>query len=203
MGFDLTKSDLCPSFHQRPYREGSRLGQKSLVLDMRVKFKTLQGQVDMLYGRRLEFERERLKTLETQLIQEVNGLRQDRAAIVVKVVPHVATKLVPSDEMGLLVICLSKAAFLYGRCTALEEVAALKEPFELEKMPGYCPLSKKEFDRAGYDLANASYPFLAEVTTNPYAPLEVLLSKKPKSLRAKPISLKSKPLSLQAHDQAL
>nr|GFA27677.1 hypothetical protein [Tanacetum cinerariifolium] len=34
-------------------------------------------------------------------------------------------------------------------CATLEEVAALKEPFKLEKMPSYSSLSKKEFDRAG------------------------------------------------------
>nr|GEW56297.1 transposase, mutator type [Tanacetum cinerariifolium] len=88
-------------------------------------------------------------------------------------------------------------------CATLEEVAALKEPFKLEKMPSYSSLSKKEFDRAGDDLANASYAFLAEVTTGPYAHLEVLPLKKLKLLRAKPISSKSKPSSLQAYDQAL
>nr|GEU28900.1 hypothetical protein [Tanacetum cinerariifolium] len=109
----------------------------------------------------LEFERERLKTSKTKLIQEVDGLRQDRAAVV---------------QLFSMV------------CAALEEVATLKEPFKLKKMPGYRSFSKKEFDRADNDLANASYPFLAEVTTCPYAPLEVLLSKKLKSLRVKPIS---------------
>ncbi|GJV76593.1 hypothetical protein Tco_1508177 [Tanacetum coccineum] len=56
-----------------------------LVLEMRSKIETLQG--------------ERLKSSETQLLQEIDGLRQDRAAVVAKVVPHVATKLVRSDEV--------------------------------------------------------------------------------------------------------
>ncbi|GJX94382.1 hypothetical protein Tco_0348968 [Tanacetum coccineum] len=104
-------------------------------------------------------------------------------------------------RMGLLVAWLAKVALFYGKCVAFEEVAALKEPFELEKMYGYRHLSKKEFDQAGDNLATASYPFLAEVIADPYSPLEKLLSKRPKSLRAKPIFSKSKPSSLKAHDQ--
>ncbi|GKF16153.1 hypothetical protein Tco_0061071, partial [Tanacetum coccineum] len=47
----------------------------------------------------LESKKERLKSSETHLQQETNGLRQDRADVVSKVVPHVATELVHSDEM--------------------------------------------------------------------------------------------------------
>nr|GEV12559.1 hypothetical protein [Tanacetum cinerariifolium] len=134
---------------------------------------------------------------------ELDGLRQDKAARVAKVVPYVATKLVHSNEMGLLVSWLAKAPLFHDRCTTLEEVAAMKEPFKLKKMPRYRHLSKKEFVQAGDNLATDSYPFISEVIADPYTPLEVLLSKKPKSLQAKIISLKSKPLSLQARDQAL
>ncbi|GKF23128.1 hypothetical protein Tco_0075450 [Tanacetum coccineum] len=129
---------------------------------------------------------------------EVDGLRQDRVAVVAKVVPHVATQLVRSDEMGLLVARLAKAALFHGNYLALEEVAALREPFKLEKMPGYRPLSKKEFDQADDNLATASYPFLSKATVDPYSPLEVLLSKKPKSLRVKHAPSRSKPSSLKA-----
>ncbi|GKC59967.1 hypothetical protein Tco_1087565, partial [Tanacetum coccineum] len=55
-----------------------------------------------------------------------------------------------------------KAFMFRGRCTVFKEVANLKEPFVLEKWPGYHPSSKEEFDRAGDDLANASYPFLVD-----------------------------------------
>ncbi|GJW64856.1 hypothetical protein Tco_0116740 [Tanacetum coccineum] len=94
----------------------------------------------------LESEKERLKSFETQLSQEIDGLRQDRADVVSKVIPHVATKLIRSDEMGLLVARLAKAAMFRGRRTTFEEVADLKEPFDLEKMHGYHSSSKKEFD---------------------------------------------------------
>nr|GEZ61240.1 hypothetical protein [Tanacetum cinerariifolium] len=58
----------------------------------------------------------------------------------------------------------------------------------------------KEFDQAGDNLATASYPFQAEAIADPYAPLEVLLSKKSKSLHAKPAPLKSSPSSSKSLD---
>nr|GEY93961.1 reverse transcriptase domain-containing protein [Tanacetum cinerariifolium] len=200
MGFDLTKSKLCPSFCRRPHREGSGssyggfpycyaglythsftlskkhkayvelekkcndalqdLDKNPLVLDMRAEIETLQRQVDRLHGeyKRLILEEKKLKTSETQLIHEVDGLRQDRVAVVVKVVPHVATKLIPGDEMGLLIVYLSKTDLFYGRCTTLEEVAALKEPFKLEKMPGY----RKNHQGWVYELAQVVW---AHMTT--------------------------------------
>ncbi|GJX73664.1 hypothetical protein Tco_0312259 [Tanacetum coccineum] len=150
------------------------LDKNHLVLDMRYEIETLQRQVDRLHGEYsrlvleekkwvnyeqtlsilrskvegLENERERLKSSKTQLLHEIDRLRQDRAVVVSKVVPHVATKLVRSDEMGLLVARLVKAAMFYGRCTSFEEVAVLKKPFDLEKMYGYRSSSKKEFDQA-------------------------------------------------------
>ncbi|GJV44137.1 hypothetical protein Tco_1428673 [Tanacetum coccineum] len=109
-------------------------------------------------------------------------MRQDRATVVAKVFPHMAMELIRSDEMGFLVSRLVKAAMFYGRRTTFEEVAALKEPFGLEKMYGYRSSSEKEF----------------EATADPYASLEVLLSKKTKSLHAKPALSTSNPSSSKA-----
>nr|GEU34304.1 hypothetical protein [Tanacetum cinerariifolium] len=86
---------------------------------------------------------------------------------------------------------LVKASIIYGRCATFEEIAELKRPFVLEEKPGYRPSSNKEYDRAGNDLADASYPFLAELTVDPYASVEQLLSKKPQSLRSKLLFLKA------------
>ncbi|GKC24799.1 hypothetical protein Tco_1026949 [Tanacetum coccineum] len=122
----------------------------------------------------------------------------DRVVVVSKVVPHVAIKLVPSNEIGLLVSIIVKAIMFQGRCTAFEEVADLKEPFVLEKVHSYRPSSGKEFDEAGDDLATASYPFIAEATADPYATVEQLFSKNLKSIRMKPIPSHSKPSSLNA-----
>ncbi|GKB24501.1 hypothetical protein Tco_0863902 [Tanacetum coccineum] len=64
----------------------------------------------------LESERERLKAFEIQVLQEIDSLRQDKAAIVSKVVPNTTMKLVHSDEMGVLVSRLVRAAIIHGRC---------------------------------------------------------------------------------------
>ncbi|GJS91672.1 hypothetical protein Tco_0774308 [Tanacetum coccineum] len=113
---------------------------------------------------------------------EVDSLRHDRAVVALRVILDAVMKLIHSDEMGVLIARLVKASIIYGRCTAFEEVAELKKPFVLEEMSGYCPSSKKEYDQAGNDLANASYPFLAELTADPHAYVEQLLSKKPQLL---------------------
>ncbi|GJU03107.1 hypothetical protein Tco_1113445 [Tanacetum coccineum] len=154
------------------------LEKNPLVLDMHSEIETLQGQVDRLH--------------------EVNSLRQDRADVVSKVVPYVATELVRSDEMGLLVARLIKAAMFRGRCMTFEEVAALNKPFVLEKMPCYRSSSKKGFDQAGDDLAIASYPFVTKAVADPYATVEQLILKKPKSLCTKPALSHSKPSSSKA-----
>ncbi|GKE69110.1 hypothetical protein Tco_1527182 [Tanacetum coccineum] len=146
----------------------------------------------------LESKMERLKSSEVQLLQEIDSLRQDRADVVSKVIPHVATKLIRSDRMGLLVARLVKAAMFHGRCTTYEEVANLKEPFILKKMPGYRTSSRKEFDQAGDYLATASHPFITKATADSYAIVEQLLSKKLRSLYTKPTLSYSKPSSLKA-----
>ncbi|GJV88430.1 hypothetical protein Tco_1532368 [Tanacetum coccineum] len=46
------------------------------------------------------------------------------------------------------------------RCAAFEEVAGMKEPFDLEKVRGYRPSYKKEHTKADNDLANATFPYL-------------------------------------------
>ncbi|GKB70098.1 hypothetical protein Tco_0931510 [Tanacetum coccineum] len=210
-----TAESLGRKTHQKSRKD---LDKNPLVMNMRVEIENLQGQVDKLHGeyRRLvleekkwgnyeqplfvlhskveglETEMKRLKKSESQLLQEIDGLKQDRVTVVVKVVPHVATELVRSYKIGLLIARLVKTTHVHGRCTTFEEVADLKEPFELEKMHGYRHLSKKEFDQASDNLATASYSFLAEATADPYAPLDTLLSKRPKSLHAKPAPSQSK-----------
>ncbi|GJS14877.1 hypothetical protein Tco_0409349 [Tanacetum coccineum] len=151
-----------------------------LVADIRTEIETLQGHVDGLH-----IECTRL---------EMDALKQDMASVVAKVVPDASTKLIRSDEMGMLVANLVKASIIYGRCAAFKEVAKPKEPFIMEKMAGYRPFSKQVYDQAGDDLVNASYPFLSKYVNDPYASLEQLLSKKPESLRSKPSYVKAKRL---------
>ncbi|GJW14799.1 hypothetical protein Tco_0018932 [Tanacetum coccineum] len=118
------------------------------------------------------------------VVAHIDSLRQDRAAIVTKVIPDAAMKLVHSDEMGVLITKLVRASIIHSRCATFEEVAKLNEPFILEKMPEYHTSSKEEYDQARDDLANASYSFLFDFTSNPYAYVEQMLSKKPRSLRS-------------------
>ncbi|GKC55817.1 hypothetical protein Tco_1083415 [Tanacetum coccineum] len=72
---------------------------------------------------------------------EIETLQGD--ALVTKVIPHMATELIRSDEVGLLVARLVKTAIFRGRCINFQEVATLKEPFTLEKMLGYRSSSEK------------------------------------------------------------
>ncbi|GKC37094.1 hypothetical protein Tco_1049478, partial [Tanacetum coccineum] len=113
---------------------------------------------------------------------EIDNLKQDKVAVISKVISNAAMKLVRSDDLGVLIAKLVRASIIYGRCQAFEEVAVIKEPFVLEKMSGYRPSSKEEYDQAGDALANASYPFLAKYVINPYVSLEQVLSNKPPSL---------------------
>ncbi|GJS88574.1 hypothetical protein Tco_0771210 [Tanacetum coccineum] len=196
------------------------LDKNPLVFDMRTEIKSLQGQVDGLHSEYsrlileekkwvdyeqtrsslrekiegIESEKERLKSSKIQFLQEIDSLKQDRADVVSKVIPNAAMKLIRNDDLGVLIAKLVRSSIIYGRCQAFEEVAAMEEPFVLEKMSGYRPSSKEEYDQAGDALANASYPFLAEYVANPYASLEQLLSKKPSLLRPTFSRSHSKPL---------
>ncbi|GJT01061.1 hypothetical protein Tco_0822230 [Tanacetum coccineum] len=66
---------------------------------------------------------------------------------------------------------------------AFEEVANMKEPFDLTKVKGYRPSYKQELTMTGNKFATATFPYLADVVTDPYASVETLLSKKPRVLQ--------------------
>ncbi|GJX03587.1 hypothetical protein Tco_0189503 [Tanacetum coccineum] len=170
------------------------LDKNPLVSDMRSEIEALQSQTlsilrDRVEG--LESEGKSLRASDIQLLQEVDSLRQDRATVVARVIPDATMKLIHSDEMGVLIARLVKASIIHGRCASFEEVAKLKNPSILEEMPGHRPSSKEEYDQAGNDLPDASYPLLAELTADPHASVEQLLSKKPQSLQSKHLFLKA------------
>ncbi|GKA97830.1 hypothetical protein Tco_0825724 [Tanacetum coccineum] len=147
------------------------LEKNPLVSDMHVEIKDLQGQVDGLHSEYsrlileekkwacyeqimsslrakiegIESERERLKSSEIKLLQEIDSLKQDRSVVVSKVVPDAAMKLIRSDDLGVLIAKLVRSSIIYGRCQAFEEVAAMEEPFVLENTSGYRPSSKEEY----------------------------------------------------------
>ncbi|GKF22645.1 hypothetical protein Tco_0074967, partial [Tanacetum coccineum] len=174
------------------------LDKNPLVSNMRAEIKTLQSRVNGLHSEysrlilevkkwtnyeqtlstlhakveSLKSKGKRLRASKIQLLQKVDSLRQDRPAVVARVIPDAAIKLIRSDEMGVLITRLVKASIIHGRCAAFEEVSELNKPFVLEEMPGYRPSSKEEYDRAGNDLADSSYPFLAELTVDLRASVE-------------------------------
>ncbi|GJR56623.1 hypothetical protein Tco_1407144 [Tanacetum coccineum] len=111
--------------------------------------------------------------IESQLRQEVEDVKHDTAKVVSMVISYIAVKLVHSDEMVKLVGRISTTAIVYRRYAALEEVTKMKEPFDLTK-----------FLATGHP------------TPDPSTPIEVLHSKKPKSLCRSAPSKKSAPSKL-------
>ncbi|GKF10848.1 hypothetical protein Tco_0048774, partial [Tanacetum coccineum] len=130
----------------------------------------------------LEAEKARFKVVEVALRKEVEELKQDMREVVLKVVPYAAMELVHGDNMGSLVGKLVSSAIVYRRCRDFEQVADIKEPFDLSKMKGYRSSYKKDHTQASNDLATTTFPWLDEFMVDPSAPIEALLSKKPPTL---------------------
>nr|GEW46318.1 putative reverse transcriptase domain-containing protein [Tanacetum cinerariifolium] len=91
-----------------------------------------------------EAEKARLEAVEASLHREVGELKQDKRDVVSKVLPYAAMELVHSDELGRLVGTLVFSAITYGCYRAYEQVATMKEPFNLSKAKGYRSSYKKE-----------------------------------------------------------
>ncbi|GJW92530.1 hypothetical protein Tco_0170083 [Tanacetum coccineum] len=100
---------------------------------------TLESKVDSLKAKKAKLE-----AVEASLHREVEELKQDRKDVVLKVVPYAAMELVHSDELGRVVGTLVSSTITYGRCRVYEQVAAMKEPFDLSKAKGYRSSYKKE-----------------------------------------------------------
>ncbi|GKG47374.1 hypothetical protein Tco_0506859, partial [Tanacetum coccineum] len=91
----------------------------------------------------MEAEKARLEAVKASLRREVEELKKDRRDVVSKVIPYAAMELVHSDELGRLIGMLVSSAITYERCRAYEQVAAMKEPFDLSKAKGYRTSYKK------------------------------------------------------------
>ncbi|GKD78487.1 hypothetical protein Tco_1341108 [Tanacetum coccineum] len=87
------------------------LHEKIAVLLGEVSLSTLDSKVASLEAAKASFR------------QDLENAKLDRAKVVSKVVPYIATELVQSDDMGKLVVKLVSSAIFYGRCQALEELA--------------------------------------------------------------------------------
>ncbi|GJT72743.1 hypothetical protein Tco_1032029 [Tanacetum coccineum] len=148
--------------------------EKNPTAGYQVSLLTLESKVASL-----EAKKTRLETIEASLWQEVDDVKRDRMEMLSKVVPYATLELVHNDELGSLVSKLVSFVVFYKRCTAFEQVAEMKEPFDLSKVKGYCPLYKKEHTQPSNDLATITFLFISEFVADPSALIEVLLSKKP------------------------
>nr|GEY61206.1 hypothetical protein [Tanacetum cinerariifolium] len=84
---------------------------------------------------------------------------------------------------------LMSSSIMYGRCRAFEQVASMKEPFDLSKVKGYRSSYKKDHTQASNDLSIATFPWLDEFVVNPSSPIEALLSNSPKTCSFKDSNL--------------
>nr|GEV35729.1 hypothetical protein [Tanacetum cinerariifolium] len=130
----------------------------------------------------LEAKKVSLKDIEVSLRKEVEEVKQDMRDVVSKFIPYGAIELVHSDDMGSLIDRLVSSLILYERCRVYEQVADMKDPFDLSKVKGYRSSYKKDHTRASNDLATATFPWLDKFVVDPPAHIEALLSKKPQSL---------------------
>nr|GEX14049.1 hypothetical protein [Tanacetum cinerariifolium] len=147
------------------------------MIVLREKVTVLQGEV-----------KEHKASLERMLleIQKWAGYQVSLSTLESKVASLEAEKVkleATRASLRKFVVKLASASVFYGRCPALEEVAKMKEPFDLSKVKGYRSTYNKEYIKAGNDLANSTFPFLSEIVADPSAPIKVLLLKKPQSLQ--------------------
>nr|GEX08622.1 hypothetical protein [Tanacetum cinerariifolium] len=82
----------------------------------------------------LKDKKAKLEATKGSFHQEVENVKLDRVEVVSKVVPYVAMELVQSDYMGKLVTKLVSSAIFFRRCHAFEDVATVKENFDLTKI---------------------------------------------------------------------
>nr|GEU54317.1 retrotransposon protein, putative, Ty1-copia subclass [Tanacetum cinerariifolium] len=113
----------------------------------------LMGEADVMRARELareeEYEELRAKceAVMTDFDKnpaELDEVKHDRREVVSKVVPYACIELLHSDELGRLVGKLVSSAITFGRCRAYEQVARMKEPFNLSKVKGYRSSYEKE-----------------------------------------------------------
>ncbi|GJU33536.1 hypothetical protein Tco_1181890 [Tanacetum coccineum] len=175
---ERVREEECEELHAKCEADMTEFKKNPTVVALREKISTLSTEV-----KEHKAEKARLEAVEVSLRKEVEELKQDRREVVSKVVPYAAMELVHSDDMGSLVGRLVSSAILYGRCRAYEQVADMKEPFDLSKVKGYRSSYKKDHTQASNDLATATFPWLDEFVADPSAPIEALLSKKPPSLQ--------------------
>nr|GEV73965.1 uncharacterized mitochondrial protein AtMg00810-like [Tanacetum cinerariifolium] len=141
-------------------------------------------------------DRMMLEAVEASLRKEVEELKQDRRDVVSKVVPYAVIKLVHSNKLGRIVGKLVSFAITYGRCRAYEQVAAMKEPFDLSTAKGYHSSYQKDHTQTSNDFATTMFPWLDEFVADTTALIETMLSKKPPMLQKPALSRTQIPVAM-------
>nr|GEZ28168.1 hypothetical protein [Tanacetum cinerariifolium] len=175
---ERSREEECEGLQVKCKAVMAEFDQNPDVLAIREKISSLTADVK----EQKEPNKARLKAIEASLRKEVEELKQDMKDVVLKVVPYAAIKLVHSDELGILVGKLVSSAITYGRSRAYEQVAAMKEPFDLSNAKGYHSSYQKDHTQASNDFATATFPWLDEFVADATALIETLLSKKPPML---------------------
>ncbi|GKD88109.1 hypothetical protein Tco_1363616 [Tanacetum coccineum] len=165
---EKSRDQECEELRVKCEADMTEFNKNPTVVALSEKIVTLQGEFASL-----EDEKAKLEFVKASLRQDLENAKLDKAEVVSKVVPYVATEL---------------------------EVAKMKEPFDITKVKGYRPSYKQEHTKAGNDLATATFPYLTKFVADPYAPIEVLLSKKPRILQHSALTMTHVPTS-SSHSQ--
>ncbi|GJV75458.1 hypothetical protein Tco_1507042 [Tanacetum coccineum] len=178
MARERSREEECEGLRVKCEASMAEFDQNTAVLALRDKISSMTVDVNSL-----EADKARLEAVEVSLRREVEELKQDRRDVVSKVVPYVSMELVHSDELGRLVGKLVSSAITYGRCRAYEQVAAMKEPFDLSKAKGYHSSYQKDHTQASNDFFTSTFPWLDEFLADATTLIKTLLSKKPPMLQ--------------------
>nr|GEZ90880.1 hypothetical protein [Tanacetum cinerariifolium] len=176
---ERSREEECEELRVKCEAAMAEFDQNPIGLVLREKISSLTADVK----EQKEAKKARLEAVKASLCREVEELKQDMRDVVLKLVPYAAMKLVHSDELVRLVGTLVSSVITYGRCRAYEQVAAMKEPFDLSKAKEYRSSYKKEHTQAINDFSTATFPWLDEFIAYFAALIKALLSKKPPMLQ--------------------
>ncbi|GKD37588.1 hypothetical protein Tco_1257795, partial [Tanacetum coccineum] len=171
---ERSREEECEELQVKCEAAMAEFDQNPVVLALRGKISslTVDSKVDSL-----EVEKAKLEVIEVSLHREVQELKQDRRDVVSKVVPYAAMELVHSDELGRLIGTLVSSVITYRHCRAYEQVAAMKDHFDLSNAKEYRSSYKKERTQASNDFATATFPWLDEFVVDAVALIKAMLSK--------------------------
>ncbi|GKA28466.1 hypothetical protein Tco_0714634 [Tanacetum coccineum] len=168
---ERSREEECEDLRVKCDAAMAEFDQNPVVLVLQEKMSSLTADV-----------KKQKEAVEASLRRVVEEVKKDRRDVVLNVVPYAALELVHSDELGRLVGTLVSSNITYACCKAYEQVATMKEPFDLSKAKCYRSSYKKEHTQASNDFATTMFPWQDEFIADVVALIEALLSKKPPML---------------------